>query len=159
MKRNGKIFKQAAALILAAFLCFVQAGCGCNQAMEESSSSPGVGPSAGAAAGETDNEPATSSTDGINQMTTPEYGTTTANGADSNGNGTEPNTPANGAENNAENATGNGTGDAAGNNTEDITHSAGAVGGGTAEGENDAMQEGSNPAGTGTNAIESTSIE
>lgn len=151
MKRNGKIFKQAAALILAAFLCFVQAGCGCNQAMEESSSSPGVGPSAGAAAGETDNEPATSSTDGINQMTTPEYGTTTANEADSNGSGTEPNTPANGTENNAENATGNGT--------EDITHSAGAVGGGTAEGENDAMQEGSNPAGTGTNAIESTSIE
>lgn len=124
MKRNDKIFKQAAALILAAFLCFVQAGCGCNQAMEESSSSPGAGPSAGAVAGDTDREPATSSTEGVNQMTTPENGTTTANG------------------------------------TEDMTHSAGAVGGGTAEGESDGMQEESSLDGAGTAAAtESSSIE
>lgn len=97
MRQSDKIFRRAAALLLAVAVCLTAAGCGCNQAAEESSSAPGVGPSAGAAAGNTDDTPATSSTDGVNQMTTPEYGTTTA-----------------GAQ-------------------EDMTHSAGAVGGGTAQ--------------------------
>lgn len=121
MKRYNRILKQAAALTLAALLCFVEAGCGCNQAMEESSSSPGTGPSAGAAAGSTDDTPATSSTDGVNQMTTPEYGTTTANGTENN------------------------MGDST---TEDVTHSAGAIGGGTAEGDDAGMEENQDNAGT-----------
>lgn len=129
MKRCDRILKQAAVLTLAALLCFVEAGCGCNQAMEESSSSPGVGPSAGAAAGDSSDTPATSSTDGINQMTTPEHGTTTANGAEDKDGPTQ--------------------GSAGSSGTEDLTHSAGAVGGGTAEGDDAGTYEENSQDGAG----------
>ena len=125
MRQSKKIFRRAAALLLAAVVCFTAAGCGCNQAAEESSSAPGVGPSAGAAAGNTDNTPATSSTDGVNQMTTPEYGTTTA-GGDESGAGSGPA----GGESNA----GSGSNVNGSSAQEDMTHSAGAVGGGTVQG-------------------------
>ncbi|MCI8401558.1 MAG: FMN-binding protein [Lachnospiraceae bacterium] len=121
MKRYGKIMGQVAAFFLAASLCLIQAGCSCGEPEKETTPGGSMGnttsgstTSAGAGNGssENPNTPATSSTDGVNQMTTPEHGTTTGNGMDES----------------------SGSGSGTDGSGEDVTHTAGAVGGGTADG-------------------------
>lgn len=68
MRQYRIMGKAMAAVLLAASLCLIQTGCSCGDPGKES------GDGTAAPGAETTVTPSTSSTEGINQMTTPEYG-------------------------------------------------------------------------------------